>query len=73
MIVSVKSPLPGKLIKYQIKEGDKVSKGDTLLVIESMKMFNEILSEEDGVVIKLTSSPNEYVAVNSELLQVEKS
>jgi biotin carboxyl carrier protein len=43
-------PMPGKVIEVRVKEGDRVRKGDLLLVLEAMKMRNELTSPVDGVV-----------------------
>ena len=43
-------PMPGKVIEIRVKEGDPVRKGDVLLVLEAMKMRNELTSPVDGVV-----------------------
>lgn len=45
-----KSPMPGTLTKIKVKVGDKVKQGDTLAIVEAMKMENEVLSPIDGVV-----------------------
>jgi pyruvate carboxylase subunit B len=45
-----KSPMPGTLTKLKVKVGDKVKQGDTLAIVEAMKMENEVLSPIDGVV-----------------------
>jgi len=47
-------PMPGKVIEVRVKEGDRVRKGDVLLVLEAMKMRNEIASPVDGIVRGLT-------------------
>ncbi|MCD8265893.1 MAG: biotin/lipoyl-binding protein [Prevotellaceae bacterium] len=44
------SPMPGTVIKINIEEGQKVKEGDVLLVIETMKMANDIVAEADGTV-----------------------
>jgi biotin carboxyl carrier protein len=46
----VRAPMPGSLVFIQVKEGDPVSKGQTLLVMESMKMETTIVAPRDGVV-----------------------
>ena len=46
---SVKSPLPGSIVKVNVKVGDKVAVGDELLTMESMKMENSIDSDRDGM------------------------
>lgn len=45
-----KSPMPGTLTKLKVQVGDKVKLGDTLAIVEAMKMENEVLSPIDGVV-----------------------
>jgi acetyl-CoA carboxylase biotin carboxylase subunit len=55
------SPMPGKVIKIAVKQGDIVSKGDLLLVVEAMKMENNILSPADAVVDKINVSTGELV------------
>lgn len=66
----IKSPLPGKLIEYQVKRGEKVAKGDVVAIIESMKMYNEILAEDEGEVTRLIAFPNSHIPVNGELLEI---
>jgi len=46
----VSSPMPGKVVSLKVSPGDKVKKGDVLLIIEAMKMENEIHSPIDGTV-----------------------
>lgn len=50
---SVVAPMPCKVLKNEVKEGDRVAKGDPLVVIESMKMETVIRSPQDGVIKKL--------------------
>jgi pyruvate carboxylase subunit B len=45
---SITAPMPGMLIKYEKQAGDKVKRGDTILVLEAMKMYNNIPSPVDG-------------------------
>ncbi|NPA69066.1 MAG: biotin/lipoyl-binding protein [Chlorobi bacterium] len=47
-IKSIKAPLPGTIIKINVKKGDAVKAGDTLLIMEAMKMENGIQAETDG-------------------------
>ena len=58
--VQVKSPLPGSVIKVLVSEGQAVKRGDTLLTLESMKMENAIMAEQDGTVkqIAVTAGQN---------------
>jgi biotin carboxyl carrier protein len=52
----IKSPLPGIIVKFFVKQGDTVSKNQKLFSLEAMKMENEIKAERDGVIsgIKVT-------------------
>jgi acetyl/propionyl-CoA carboxylase alpha subunit len=62
------SPMPGKVIKIAVKPGDIVSKGDLLLIVEAMKMENNILSPADAVVDKINVSTG--VLVDSSVVLV---
>lgn len=59
--VQVKSPLPGSVIKVLVSEGQAVKKGDTLLTLESMKMENAIMAEQDGTVKQIAVSSGQNV------------
>ncbi len=59
--VQVKSPLPGSIIKVLVSEGQTVKKGDTLLTLESMKMENPVLAEQDGTVKQIAVTPGQNV------------
>ena len=59
--VQVKSPLPGSVIKVLVSEGQAVKKGDTLMTLESMKMENAIMAENDGVVKQIAVTPGQNV------------
>ncbi len=47
------APMPGKVVKLLVKEGDKVEEGQSLLILEAMKMQNEFKSPSAGIVVKL--------------------
>lgn len=59
--VQVKSPLPGSVIKVNVSVGQAVKKGDTLLTLESMKMENPILAEQDGTVAQVAVDAGQTV------------
>lgn len=59
--LQVKSPLPGSVIKVLVAEGQAVKKGDTLLTLESMKMENAIMAEQDGTVKQIVVTPGQNV------------
>ena len=49
----IKSPLPGVIVALKVKPGDVVKSGQTVAVLEAMKMENEIQSEYDGVILSV--------------------
>lgn len=51
--VKVSSPMPGKILSVKKNVGDSVSKGDTILVLEAMKMENDIVAPEDGKIASI--------------------
>ncbi len=59
--IQVKSPLPGSVIKVLVSEGQAVKRGDTLLTLESMKMENAIMAEQDGTVKQVAVTPGQNV------------
>jgi len=62
------SPMPGKIIKIDIKEGDAVAKGDNLLIVEAMKMENQIIAPRNAIVGKLNVNVNDMVTSNLPLI-----
>ena len=65
------APLPGKVIDVKVKKGKKVKAGDTLVILEAMKMEHSIKASEDGTVSELLISVNDQVE-NGALLMVVK-
>ena len=51
--VKVSSPMPGKILSVKKNVGDSVNKGDTILVLEAMKMENDIVAREDGTIASI--------------------
>ena len=62
--------MPGKLISFTVKAGDKVSKGQALAVMDAMKMEHTISAPVDGVVIELHYLPGDQVVEGAELLKL---
>ena len=60
---TVTSPMPGKVLDIKVKEGDPVKVGQVLLILEAMKMENEIMADRNGTVDKILTSVG--TAVNS--------
>lgn len=69
----LKSPLPGNIVKILVTAGQKVKSGDTLLVIESMKMENNITAQSDGVVGSVNVQVGQSVMQGDLLLNFESS
>lgn len=65
------SPIPGKVFKINVKEGKNIKKGDIAIVIDAMKMENNITSKRDAKVKKILVNMNEMVEVNTPLVELE--
>jgi glutaconyl-CoA decarboxylase len=67
----VKAPLPGVVLSLKVKPGDAVKRGQLLLILEAMKMENEILSAADGTVREILVSAGNNVNTNDVLLVLD--
>ena len=67
--VFYRAPAPGA--KHFVEQGDAVSGGQVLCILEAMKLMNEIVSEFDGKVVKICVDDGALVALNQELLWIE--
>ena len=70
-VMTVKSPLPGSIVKVLVKAGQAVKKGDVLLTMESMKMENNVTAEADGTVKAIYVEPGKTVMQDDKLLDLE--
>ncbi len=64
----IKSPMPGMVLNIEAEEGQEIEKGDTLLVLEAMKMENLIKSHANGIVKSIKVKKGEAVSKNQVLL-----
>ncbi len=64
----VKSPMPGNIIRVEVEEGDQIKAGQLLVVLEAMKMENEILAPHDGTVAQVIVSKGSTVETDSPLI-----
>jgi 3-methylcrotonyl-CoA carboxylase alpha subunit len=64
------APMPGKVVSFAVKAGDKVKAGQALAVMEAMKMEHTISAPKDGVVAELLYAPGDQVADGAELLKL---
>ena len=67
----VSSPMPGKIVDILVKEGDAVKAGQGLIIVEAMKMENELKSPKDGVVASIKAAPGAAVDGGAVLCTVE--
>ena len=63
--VAIKAPMPGTILKINVKVGDSVKKGDVVCVLEAMKMENDICAPEDGVVASVEVAQGASVATDA--------
>lgn len=68
---SLKSPLPGTITGIKVKEGEQVKEGQTVAILEAMKMENEILSEYDGTVVSIHVEKGESVLEGSVIITIK--
>lgn len=68
---SIKSPMPGKILDVKIKEGDRISFGQVVLILEAMKMENELTTNLDGIVSKVHIAKGSIVTLNQVLIEVQ--
>lgn len=66
----VKAPLPGVVTKVLVQQGQAVKKGDTVLVLEAMKMENNIQAEQDGTVTGICCAPGDSVMEGTTLITI---
>lgn len=67
---SIKAPLPGTIMTINVKVGDQVKRGDTLIVMEAMKMENNIMASKDGQVKTIHVTAGQTVAQDDKLIDL---
>lgn len=67
----ISAPMPGKIVEVKVKVGEAVQKGQSLVVIEAMKMQNELAAAIDGVVKEISVQPGAAVESGQKLILVE--
>lgn len=68
---AIKTPLPGVIISIKVNVGDTVAKGQTVAVLEAMKMENNITSDRDGKIASVAVSAGDTVADGAILVTLE--
>ena len=71
--VIVKAAIPGLVKKIEVKEGDNVEKGQSLLILEAMKMENEIKTQVQGKITKIYVEEGQALEKNTKLMEIEKN
>lgn len=67
----IKAPMPGKIIDVLVREGSTVIRGESLVILEAMKMQNEILSPVNGTIVKVSAKPNTNVMKDDVLVEIK--
>ena len=67
----VKSPLPGVILDIKVNVGDEVKKGQTLIILEAMKMENSINADKDGKIAAINVSKGESVLEGTDLVIIK--
>ncbi|HJC93085.1 MAG TPA: biotin/lipoyl-binding protein [Candidatus Phocaeicola excrementigallinarum] len=70
-VSAVRSPLPGVILEIKVKEGDAVKRGQTLMILEAMKMENDIKADRDGKVTAIKVSKGESILEGTDLIIIE--
>ncbi|MBN2072228.1 MAG: pyruvate carboxylase subunit B [Candidatus Krumholzibacteriota bacterium] len=66
------APMPGMVVSFEVKEGDNVSEGDVLVILEAMKMQNSLTSNVSGTIRSLKVAPGKSVEKNQVLLTISQ-
>ncbi len=64
----IKSPMPGNILKINVAQGQKVNEGDVLIILEAMKMENEIVATKAGTVAQIAVSKGQVVETGTPLV-----
>ena len=67
----ITAPMPGLVVEVKIALNDKVEKGQTLIILEAMKLFNEITAKADGIVSELHVKQNDTVSIGQKIIVIE--
>lgn len=67
---TIASPMPGNILRIDVKQGDTVKAGQILIILEAMKMENEIVAPKDGTVAQVVTSKGAVVETGSPLVVI---
>ena len=66
----IKSPMPGNILKINVSQGQQVKEGDVLIILEAMKMENEVVSTKSGTVAQILVTKGAVVETDSPLVVI---
>ena len=66
----INSFIPGTVVDVLVKPGQKVKQGETLMILDAMKMYNNVLMPFDGEVVKINVEPKDKVAKNQAMIEI---
>lgn len=67
----IESPMPGNILKISVKVGDEVKKGQTVFVLEAMKMENEIAAPIAGKIVEIKANAGDAVSAGQTIIIIE--
>lgn len=68
---NIRSPMPGSVVELVVKEGDEVSKGAPVIIVEAMKMETTLYSSIDGIIDKINVKKDEQIDADTDLVVIE--
>ncbi|MCK5068294.1 MAG: biotin/lipoyl-binding protein [Bacteroidales bacterium] len=71
--VVIEAPMPGKIIDILVEEGSEIKEGEPIIILEAMKMQNEITSHVTGVVKSVEVKKNDLVMKDDVLIEIQKT
>ena len=69
----VRSPMPGRLLRLDAREGDRATRGERLAVLEAMKMERAVLAEIDGVIDEVCAQEGSFLAEGDVIVRIKPS
>jgi biotin carboxyl carrier protein len=72
-VVSIEAPMPGKIIDIMVEEGSEVKEGEPIIILEAMKMQNEIVSHVTGIVQSVSVKKNDSVMKDDVLIDIQRT
>ncbi len=71
--VDIEAPMPGKIIDILVEEGGEVKEGEPIIILEAMKMQNEITSHVSGIVQAISVKKNDSVMKDDVLIEIKRA